>query len=183
MNHNVLKPGPSAVSSSAVGISIHSATSTISLVGPPANTTTSSSALIEEHEIQRLNPANTYFWTECYGFFDSETFREIFNASAINAASTAGQICSIYDILCNMLKKLRFITVEELRTIIEFAGVCVLWIALSGFATQAKKNNSFNPKKLFGHMKDYETHVPAWLLDALSTTDFAHEKSFQVLLR
>jgi len=84
-----------------------------------------------------------------------------------------------------MLKKSKFHTTTELEHILEFLGVCCLWMSLSGYGAQAKKfcDSDFVPKKIFKAMRDYEQFIPGWILDALEDVpEYATEKTFGVLL-
>jgi len=71
--------------------------------------------------------------------------------------------------------------VQELEILLEYLGVCCLWINLSGLTNHVKKD--FNSKKIFKAMKDYEEHIPGWVIDALEGTDYILDKNFSSLFR
>jgi len=191
-NYLTLKPGPSAVSSSVVGHShLHSptrASTTISSSSTSSTTTPPSSgastALIEQHEINRLGSLS--FFGDLFAFLNAKSLRDVFcntQSGGLATPALAGQLCYVIDVLMLMLKKLRFQSATELETILEYLGVCCLWMSLSGYSNQAKKysDSDFAPRKIFKAMKEFESYIPPWILDALEDTEFVTEKTFLAL--
>jgi len=95
-----------------------------------------------------------------------------------------GQTALIANSVMAQISTLRFISIHELELLLEFLGVSLLWLIISGQIDTVKKAHKLKIPKVIKLLKEHEDHLPVWVLEALASTPYTkNNRKLQVVVK